>query len=72
MVQAHLSEPQYSGTSALSPIAHSNVPVRIVFLIVFCLLAVEREPGCELAVSILELSEAEAGPMRRPSYGPIP
>jgi hypothetical protein len=32
------------------------------------LLAVVREPGCKLAVSILDL----AGPGRRPLHGPIP
>jgi hypothetical protein len=32
--------------------------------------AVEREPGCKLAVSVLDLPEA--GPLRRPLYGPIP
>jgi hypothetical protein len=36
------------------------------------LLAVEREPGCKLAVSVLNLPEPEAGPKRRPLYGPIP
>ena len=36
------------------------------------LLAVEREPGCKLAVSVLDLPELEAGPKRRPLYGPIP
>ena len=36
------------------------------------LLAVEREPGCKLAVSVLDLSEPEAGPKCRPLYGPIP
>ena len=36
------------------------------------LLAVEREPGCKLAVSVLDLPEPEAGPKRRPLYGPIP
>jgi hypothetical protein len=36
------------------------------------LLAVEREPGCKLAVFILDLADAEAGPKRRPLYGPIP
>ena len=36
------------------------------------LLAVEREPGCKLAVSVLDLPEPEAGPERRPLYGPIP
>jgi hypothetical protein len=36
------------------------------------LLAVEREPGCKLAVSVLDLAELEAGPKRRPLYGPIP
>jgi len=36
------------------------------------LLAVEREPGCKLAVSVLDLPEPEVGPKRRPLYGPIP
>jgi hypothetical protein len=36
------------------------------------LLAVERKPGCKPAVSVLGLPEPEAGPMRRPLYGPIP
>ena len=36
------------------------------------LLAVEREPGCKLAVSVLELPGPESGPGRRPLYGPIP
>jgi hypothetical protein len=36
------------------------------------LLAVEREPGCKLAVSVLDLPEPESGPGRRPLYGPIP
>ena len=36
------------------------------------LLAVEREPGCKLAVSVLDLPGPEAGPERRPLYGPIP
>jgi hypothetical protein len=36
------------------------------------LLAVEREPGCKLVVSVLDLPEPEAGPKRRPLYGPIP
>jgi hypothetical protein len=36
------------------------------------LLAVEREPGCKLAVSVLDLPEPEGGPKRRPLYGPIP
>jgi hypothetical protein len=36
------------------------------------LLAVEREPGCKLAVSVLDLPQSEAGPKRRPLYGPIP
>jgi len=34
------------------------------------LLSVSRESGCKLAVSILDLPEAE--PKRRPLYGPIP
>jgi hypothetical protein len=36
------------------------------------LLAVEREPGCKLAVSVLDLPEPKAEPKRRPWYGPIP
>ena len=36
------------------------------------LLAVERAPGCKLAVSVLDLPEPEAGSKRRPLYGPIP
>jgi hypothetical protein len=36
------------------------------------LLSVAREPGCKLAVSVLDLPEPEAGPDRRPLYGPIP
>ena len=36
------------------------------------LLAVEREPGCKLAVSVLNLPDPKAGPKRRPLYGPIP
>ena len=36
------------------------------------LLAVEREPGCKLAVSVLDLPEPESRPERRPLYGPIP
>jgi hypothetical protein len=36
------------------------------------LLAVDREPGCKLAVSVLDLPEPEAGPKQRPLYGPIP
>jgi hypothetical protein len=36
------------------------------------LLAVEREPGCKLAVSILDLPEPDTGRKRRPLYGPIP
>lgn len=36
------------------------------------LLAVEREPGCKLAVSVLDLPEPEVRPERRPLYGPIP
>jgi hypothetical protein len=36
------------------------------------LLTVEREPGCKLAVSVLDLPEPEAGPKCRPLYGPIP
>ena len=36
------------------------------------MLSVSREPGCKLAVSVLDLPEPEAGPERRPLYGPIP
>jgi hypothetical protein len=36
------------------------------------LLTVEREPGCKLVVSVLDLPEPEAGTKRRPLYGPIP
>lgn len=36
------------------------------------LLAVEREPGCKLAVSVLDLPGSESGAKRRPLYGPIP
>jgi hypothetical protein len=36
------------------------------------LLLASREPGCKLAVSVLDLPEPEAGPKRRPLYGPIP
>ena len=36
------------------------------------LLAVEREPGCKLAVAVLDLPGPESGPGRRPLYGPIP
>jgi len=36
------------------------------------LLAVEREPGCKLAVSILDLPGPESGLKQRPLYGPIP
>jgi hypothetical protein len=36
------------------------------------LLAVEREPGCKLAVSVLDLPEPGSGSGRRPLYGPIP
>jgi hypothetical protein len=36
------------------------------------LLSVSREPGCKLAVSVRDLPEPEAGPGRRPLYGPIP
>jgi len=36
------------------------------------LLAMEREPGCKLAVSVLDLTEPEVGPKRRPLYGAIP
>jgi hypothetical protein len=36
------------------------------------LLAVEREPGCKLVVSVLDLPPPESGPARRPLYGPIP
>jgi len=34
--------------------------------------AVEREPGCKLAVSVLDLTGPESRPGRRPLYGPIP
>jgi hypothetical protein len=36
------------------------------------LLAVEREPGCKLEVSVLDGPKSEAGSKRRPLYGPIP
>ena len=38
------------------------------------LVSVTREPGCKLSVSVLDLPEPEpeAGPSRRPLYGPIP
>ena len=36
------------------------------------LLAVEREPGCKLAVSVSDLLGQESGSERRPLYGPIP
>jgi hypothetical protein len=36
------------------------------------LLSVSREPGCKLAVSIVDPPEPEAGPKYRPLYGPIP
>jgi hypothetical protein len=36
------------------------------------LLVVEREPGCKLAVCVLDLPGPEAGSKRRPLYGPIP
>ena len=36
------------------------------------LLAVEREPGCKLAVSVLDLTRPETKPDQRPLYGPIP
>jgi DNA-binding transcriptional ArsR family regulator len=36
------------------------------------LLAEEREPGCKLAVSGLDLPEPDAGPKRGPLYGRIP
>ena len=36
------------------------------------LLAVERTPGCKLAVSVLDLPEPAAESKRRPLYGPIP
>ncbi len=36
------------------------------------LLVVAREPGCKLAVSVLNRPDPEAGPKRRPLYGPIP
>ncbi len=36
------------------------------------LLSVAREPGCKLAVSVLDLPVPEAGSKHRPLYGPIP
>ncbi|MGA7499418.1 MAG: hypothetical protein WBX00_22025 [Isosphaeraceae bacterium] len=36
------------------------------------LLAVEREPGCKLAVAVLDLAGLESRPEHRPLYGPIP
>ena len=36
------------------------------------LLAVVREPGCKLAVFVLDLPGPESRPGRRPLYGPIP
>jgi hypothetical protein len=36
------------------------------------LLAVKREPGCKLAVAVLDLAGSESGPERRPLHGPIP
>ncbi len=36
------------------------------------LLAVEREPGCKLAFSVLDLPGPESRPEHRPLYGPIP
>ena len=36
------------------------------------LLAVEREPGCKLAVSVLDRHGLKTGPELRPLYGPIP
>jgi hypothetical protein len=36
------------------------------------LLSASREPGCKLAVSVLDLPEPEAESKRRPLYGPIP
>jgi hypothetical protein len=36
------------------------------------LITVEREPGCKLAVSVLDLPGSESRPGRRPLYGPIP
>jgi hypothetical protein len=36
------------------------------------LLSVSREPGRKLAVSVSDAPEPEAGPKRRPLYGPIP
>jgi hypothetical protein len=36
------------------------------------LLSISREPGCKLAVSVLDLPEPSAGPGLRPLYGPIP
>jgi hypothetical protein len=36
------------------------------------LLAVDREPGSKLMVSVLDLPDPDAGSERRPLYGPIP
>jgi hypothetical protein len=36
------------------------------------LLAVEREPGCKLAVSVLDRTGSQSVAERRPLYGPIP
>ncbi len=36
------------------------------------LLSASREPGCKLAVCVLDLPELNARPDRRPLYGPIP
>ena len=36
------------------------------------LLAVVREPGCKLAVCVLDLPWRKSGPGNRPLYGPIP
>jgi hypothetical protein len=36
------------------------------------LLTVDREPGCKVAVSILDLPEPTPGKARKPLYGPIP
>jgi hypothetical protein len=36
------------------------------------LVSVEREPGCKMAVSVLNLQEPTSRPDRRPLYGPIP